>query len=259
MALAMFAAAAGPETKAKPRKGMELPPELQVGATEAKVTNKKWFVWPNKPVAEMLRLEPYRVVDFRRGWEKGTSSGAALSSADSWTFRWSVDKNTLEYSFDVVAPGDRRWTCSCASASTSRGLSFSGQHSGIGIPGHGQSRLACVLGAPDDPVEWRFELGVDLEPALLPVKTAAGWVRHGSDELALIGTERMAKWGRFPGRLLGLVVTLEERPVAAIDLIGNPAVIFGAELPPGLRDAVAAVGAAALLFPDRLEAFPGSE
>jgi len=257
--VAVLAAASGPEAKAKPRKGMELPPELQVGATEVKVTYRKVFTWPNKTVAEVLRFEPYRAVDFRPGWIKGTSSGSPLVFGDGWTFHWTATEETHRYSFDVVVPGDRRWSCSCAAAYSTSGTFFSGEHMGVGIPGHGQSRLACVLTAPDDPVEWRFELGVDLEPALLPVKTAVGWVRHGSDEVTLKGTERMAKWGRAAGRLVGLVVTISDRPVAAIDLVGNPAVIFGAELPAAWRDPVAAVGAAALLYPDRLDPFPSAD
>ena len=254
-ALETLVLAGGPEAKAKPRKGMELPPELQAGASEAKVTYRKLFIWPEKPVAEMLRFEPYRVVDFRRGWSKGVPSRSLLVFVDGWTFHWTADKNTYDYSFDVVGPEDRRWSCSCAAASSSRGMFVGGEHMGIGMPGHGQARLACVLQAPDDPTEWRFELGVDLEPGLLPTKTALGWARHGGDEIALTGTERMAKWGRSPGRLFGLVLKMNDRPVAAVDLISKPAVIFGAELPAQFRDAVAVVGAAALLFPDELEPF----
>lgn len=253
-ALEALVLAGGPDAKAKPRKGMELPPELQAGATEAKVTYRKLFIWPEKPVAEMLRFEPYRVVDFRRGWSKNPSR-SLLVFVDGWTFHWTADKNTYDYSFDVIGPEDRRWSCSCAAASSSRGMFVGGEHMGIGMPGHGQARLACVLQAPDDPTEWRFELGVDLKPGLLPTKTALGWARHGGDEIALTGTERMAKWGRSPGRLFGLVLKMNDRPVAAVDLISKPAVIFGAELPVQFHDAVAVVGAAALLFPDELEPF----
>lgn len=254
-AVATLATAGGPEVKAKPRKGVELPPELQTGATEAKVTYRKGFIWPNKPVAEMLRLDPYRVVEFRRGWEKGVSSGP-LVFGDGWTFQWAADDHTYDYSFDFVVPGDRRWTCSCAAASSSRGAVFEGEHMGIGIAGHGQARLACVLRAPDDPVEWKLEVGVDLKPGLLPTKTAKGWARHGSDEIAVTGSERMTKSGRWPGRLIGYVLQAKDRPVAAVDLMITPAVIFGAELPSDLHDPVAAIGAALLLFPDELDPFP---
>jgi hypothetical protein len=251
-----LALAAGPDVKAKPRKGMDLPAELRAGATEATVTSRKLFVWPNKTIPEMLWFDPYRAVDFRRGWSKGESSGSPLVFVDGWTFQWSADSHTYDYSFDVVAAGERRWACSCAAASSTRGTFFSGEHMGVGIPGHGQGRLACVLQGPDDPVEWRLELGVDLKPGLLPVKTALGWARHAGDEISITGTERLAKWGRTPGRLIGVVLKVNDRPVAAVDLIGNPAVIFGADLPAGLRDPVAAVGAALLLFPDELDPFP---
>ena len=255
-ALATLAVAAGPDAKPKARKGMELPPELQAGATEAKVTHRKVFVWPNKPVAEMLRLDPYRVVEFRRGWTTGRSSASSLVFGGGWTFQWAADGHTYDYSFDFIDAGERRWACSCASASSTRGTFFSGEHMGVGIPGHGQSRLACVLQPPDDPVEWKLELGVDLKPGLLPVKTALGWARHAGDEISITGTERQAKWGRAPGRLIGVVLAVSNRPVAAVDLLSQPAVLFGADLPPGLHDPAAAVGAALLLAPDELDPFP---
>lgn len=258
-AMATAAPAAGPpEAKAKPRKGVELPPELQTGTTEATVTYRKAFVWPDKPVAEMLRLDPYKVVNFRRGWEMGGSSGP-LVFGEGWTFQWAADEHTYDYSFDFVVPGDRGWTCSCAAASSSRGAVFEGEHTGAGVAGHGQARLACVLRAPDDPVEWKLEVDVELKPGLLPTKTARGWARHGSDEIAVIGSERMTKSGRWPGRLIGYVLQAKDRPVAAVDLMITPAVIFGAELPAELRDPVAAVGAALLLFPDELNPFPDGD
>jgi len=247
--------AAAAEVKAKPRKGMELPAELQTGTSEARVTHRKLFVWPDKPIAEMLQYDPYRVVDFRRGWSKGASN-AAMVFGRGWTFQWAADAHTYDYSFDVVTAGEGRWTCSCAAASTSRGTFFEGQHMGVGIPGHGQARLACVLQPPDDAAEWRLEMGVDLKPALLPVKTAVGWARHAGSEIELAGTERQATWGRAPGRLVGVVMSLARQPVAAVDLVPNPGVVFGAALPPGLRDPVAVVGAALLLFPDELDPFP---
>jgi len=155
VALATAAWAGDPTIKVKPRKGMELPTELQFGTTELKVTNRKLFVWPDKPIAQMLVLGPYRVVDFRRGWTKGTSSGTELAFRGGRTFRWTADAHAYDYSFDGVGDGERRWACSCAAASTTRGAFFEGEHMGIGIPGHGQSRLACVLRGPGDLVEWR--------------------------------------------------------------------------------------------------------
>jgi len=258
-AMAAVASAAGPpEAKVKPRKGVELPPELQTGTTEATVTYRKAFVWPDKPVAEMLRLDPYKVVNFRRGWERGGASGP-LVFGDGWTFQWTADDHTYDYSFDFAAPGDRSWTCSCAAASSSRGTTFDTAQTGIGIAGHGQAHLACVLRAPDDPVEWKLEVGVDLKPGLLPTKTALGWARHGNDAIAVVGSERMTKSGRWPGRLIGYVLQVKDRPVAAVDLMITPAVIFGAELPAELRDPVAAVGASLLLFPDELNPFPDGD
>jgi hypothetical protein len=256
VALATAAWAGGPTTKVKPRKGMELPPELEAGMTELKVTDRKLFSWPNKPVAQMLKLGPYRVVDFRKGWTKGRSSGEELAFRGGWTFQWTADTHAYDYSFDVVGDGERRWTCSCAAASTTRGTFFEGEHMGVGIPGHGQSRLACVLWAPENEAEWRLEFGVDLEPALLPVKTAVGWLRHAGDEVSMRGTERMQKWGRAPGRLVGLVLAMNDRPVAAVDLVSNAAVVLGGDLSVELREPVAVAGAALLLFPDELEPFP---
>jgi hypothetical protein len=256
VALATAAWAGDATTKVKPRKGMELPPELKAGTTELKVADRKLFFWPDKPVAQMLKLGPYRVVDFRKGWTKGRSSGAELAFREGWTFQWTADTRAYDYSFDVVGDGESRWTCSCASASTTRGAFFESEHMGVGIPGHGQSRLACVLRAPQDEVEWRLELGVDLEPALLPVKTAVGWLRHAGDEVSIIGTERMQKWGRAPGRLVGLVLAINDRPVAAVDVVSNAAVILGGDLSFELREPVAVAGAALLLFSDDLDPFP---
>jgi hypothetical protein len=255
-AVATLASAAGPpETKAKPRKGMELPPELQTGTTEAKVTHRKLFVLPEKPIAEMMQFDPYRVVDFRRGWMTG-SSGSLPVFGTGWTFQWEADDHTYAYSFDVVTPEDRRWACTCAAASSSRGTLLHSEQMGIDIPGHGQAHLACVLRAPDGPFEWRLEVGVELKPGLLPTKTAQGLARLDSDVIALAGTERMAKWGRSPGRLIGFVMKMNDRAVAAVDIMGTSAVIFGADLAPGLYDAVAAIGAALLLFPDELDPTP---
>ena len=253
--LATAAWAGDPAAKVKPRKGMELPPELQAGTTELKATDRLHFVWPNTKIAKMLQLGPYRAVDFRRGWSRGRSPGA-LAFGEGWTFQWTADEHAYDYSFDVADAGERRWACSCAAASSTRGVFFEGEHMGVGIPGHGQSRLACVLRAPDDGAEWRLELGVDLQPALLPVKTAVGWLRHADVEVLIRGTERQQRWGRAPGRLVGLVLALDGRPVAAVDLVANPAVVFGADLPNELREPIAAAGAALLLFPDELDPFP---
>ncbi len=254
--LAAASLGAGPASGTKPRKGMELPAELQAAMTEVPLTHRKIFFWPKQLVPEMLRFDPYRAVDFRQGWITGRSSGSPLVFADGWTFQWVADEHTYQYSFDIVDAQERRWACSCAAASTSRGTFFSGERMGIGIAGHGQGRLACVLQPPEGQVEWRLELGVDLKPGLLPTKTAVGWARHGDDEISITGTERLAKWGRMPGRLVGFVFSAAGRPVAAVDIANKGAVIFGAGLPAELHDPVAAAGSALLLFTDDLDPFP---
>jgi hypothetical protein len=245
--------ASGPQGASSPRKGMELPPELQTNVSELKVTERKMFVWPKKPIPQMLRLDPYRVVNFKRGWTD-TSGHDSLVALGKSTLEARKSESAYDYSFEVVGADGPPLVCQCVAESSSRDVAFGGEHSGVSFPS-GRGRLTCLLGTAAEPGPWTLEVNVELVTGLVPKKVAQGWVRRVEDEITVEGTERQVKWGAMHGLLVGFVLRRGGQPVGAVDVVPNPAVLFGAALPPELHQVVAGIGAALLLFDDGLNAF----
>lgn len=245
--------ASGPQAASPPRKGMELPPELQANVSELKVTERKMFIWPKKPIPQMLRFDPYRVVNFQQGWTHTSSDGFGVAVGAS-VLEARKSKSAYDYSFEVVGAEGRSLVCRCVAESSSRDVAFGGEHSGVSFKG-GRSRLTCLLGPAAEHSPWMLEVNVELATGLIPKKVAQGWVRRGEDEITVEGTEKRVKWGATHGLLAGFVLRRGGQPVGAVDVLPNPAVLIGVALPPELHEVVAGIGAALLLLDDGLNPF----
>jgi len=245
--------ASGPQGANPPRKGMELPPELQANVSELTVKERKLFIWPKKTIPQMLRFDPFRVVNFQRGWPHTSGPGFVVRLGAS-VLEARKSESAQDYSFEVVGPEGRSLVCQCVAESSSRDVAFGGEHSGVSFKS-GRSRLTCLLGPEPESSPWMLEVNVDLESKLIPRKVGKGWARRGEDEITVEGTERRVKWGATHGLLAGFVLRRGGQPVGAVDVFPNPAVLMGAALPPELHEVVAGIGAALLLFDDGLNPF----
>ncbi len=98
--------------------------------------------------------------------------------------------------------------------------------------------------------EWTLELKEKSE------KPLEGTLRQGARTIVVSGTNRLAGT-RFPlGETSGYVFTLNQRPIAAVEVINDGAVWLATDIAPDVRIAVAHAAAALLLFEELRATLP---
>jgi hypothetical protein len=189
---------------------------------------------------QRLRFGPYETSRVRRSWTRGR---------DREIVPVRQQRRQQRYDFVLREQGRDRWSVACDAWL----LVADVRVAGATIEPVSTSELVCDLRSLDeDGRSWMLDLSETHERPL------RGVLRRGRTELRVAGTDRLDR-GLPIGETAGYHLSLDDRPLAAVETLNEGSVWLSRSLEPELRGVVSATAAALLLFEDLREGLPGAE
>lgn len=122
---------------------LALPSELQQEVEDLRVTQRRSFTLPARPVDHFLVFGDNEVMQYRAGWSERTQ--LAVGQGALAVFR---EKTWRKFSFELADPRSGRLPVDCIESSESRGLKVAGRHSETDLDLPWDQELRCRFTSP---------------------------------------------------------------------------------------------------------------